>query len=65
MDERQLPPARHSSRTVAEVDVAVQVFAVAGIVLATFPERLRADGPVVAHATHAPSRSMTAAVGRR
>jgi outer membrane protein OmpA-like peptidoglycan-associated protein len=63
MDERQPPPTRNSSRTVAKIAVAMLVvIAIAGIVLATLRGRgAPADTPVAAEATQAASAAMTAA----
>ncbi|HSC62141.1 MAG TPA: OmpA family protein [Caldimonas sp.] len=63
MDERQPPPTRNSSRTVAKVAVAVLVvIAIAGIVLATLRGRgTPADTPVAADATQPAASAMTGA----
>jgi outer membrane protein OmpA-like peptidoglycan-associated protein len=63
MDERQPPPTRNSSRTLAKIAVALLVvIAIAGIVLATLRGRgTPADTPVAADATQAASAAMTAA----
>jgi len=61
MDERQSPPTRNSSRTLAKIAVAVLVvIAIAGIVLATLRPRGTADTPVAEGATQAASSAMTA-----
>jgi outer membrane protein OmpA-like peptidoglycan-associated protein len=62
MDERQPPPPRNPSRTLAKVGLAVLVvIAIAGIVLAALQRGLPDDGPVAADATDAASAAMTAA----
>jgi len=63
MDERQPPPPRNSSRTVAKIAVAVLVvIAIAGIVLATLRGRgAPADTPVAADSTQGAAASPTAA----
>jgi hypothetical protein len=62
MDERQPPPTRNPSRTLAKVGVAVLVvIAIAGIVLAALQRGLPDDGPVAADATDAASAAMTTA----
>jgi len=62
MDERQPPPPRNSSRTVAKIAVAVLVvIAIAGIVLATLRGRgAPADTPVAADSTQGAASSPTA-----
>ena len=63
MDERQPPPTRNPSRTLAKIAVAVLVvIAIAGIVLATLRGRgAPADTPVAADATQPAASAMTAA----
>jgi len=62
MNERQPPPTRNPSRTLAKVGVAVLlVIAIAGIVLATLQKGLPPEGPVAADATQAAPPAMTAA----
>ena len=62
MDERQSPPTRNSSRTLAKIAVAVLVvIAIAGIVLATLrPRGTPADAQVAADPTQTASSPMTA-----
>ena len=62
MDERQTPPTRNSSRTLAKVAVAVLVvIAIAGIVLATLRGRgTPAGAPAAADATQSAASAMTA-----
>jgi outer membrane protein OmpA-like peptidoglycan-associated protein len=60
MEERQPPPPRNPSRTLAMVGVAVLVvIAIAGIVLASLQKGLPDDGAVAADPTHAASAAMT------
>ncbi len=61
MDDRQPPPPRNSSRTLAMIAVAVLVvIAIAGIVLATLrPRGAPADTPVAADATQTAASAMT------
>src|SRR4051794_959840 len=62
MDERQPPPTRNPSRTLAKVGVVVLlVIAIAGIVLASLQKGLPPEGPVAADATQAGSAPMTGA----
>jgi len=62
MNERQPPPTRNPSRTLAKVGVAVLlVIAIAGIVLATLQKGLPPEGPVAGDATQAGSAPMTGA----
>jgi outer membrane protein OmpA-like peptidoglycan-associated protein len=62
MDERQPPPTRNSSRTLAKIAVAVLVvIAIAGIVLATLRGRgPSVDTPVAADSTQGAASSPTA-----
>ena len=62
MDERQPPPTRNSSRTLAKIAVAVLVvIAIAGIVLATLrPRGTPAETPVAEGATQSVPSPMTA-----
>jgi outer membrane protein OmpA-like peptidoglycan-associated protein len=62
MDERQSPPTRNSSRTLAKIAVAVLVvIAIAGIVLATLrPRGTPAETSVAEGATQGASSAMTA-----
>jgi outer membrane protein OmpA-like peptidoglycan-associated protein len=62
MDERQPPPPRNPSRTLAKVGVAVLVLiAIAGIVLAALQRGPPAEGPAAGDETHAASAPMTGA----